>query len=256
MTDKPSPVRKVRYKILLITDSLAFPRLEPEAVMYEDTYIALLKSEFPQCDFIHHGRGGATIVDLFKHSTYYHQTLRPDLVFMQSGVVDCAPRALTVIEQQVISRLPLVSRPIASLVKRYSHMLRRARKMTYTPLETFVEYVSKFESIFQNVYWIDILPVFALYESKVEGMQRNTETYSAILRTHKYIGTAQFQVGDIMTDFHHLSCEGHRKMCALLSQVIRREFPPLISQGSSLGRLQCHMVAPEKAGSNTYFFDA
>ena len=104
MTDKPSPVARVRYKVLFITDSLAFPRTEPEAVMYEDTYIALLKAAFPQCDFIHHGRGGATIVDLFKHSTYYHETLKPDLVFMQSGVVDCAPRALTVVEQQVISR--------------------------------------------------------------------------------------------------------------------------------------------------------
>lgn len=214
---------KTHYKILFITDSLAFPRREPELVMYEDTYIALLKAEFPQCDFIHHGRGGATLVDLFKHSTYYHETLKPDLVFMQSGVVDCAPRALTVIEQQVISRLPLVSRPLTALIKRYSHLLRKTRKMTYTSLETFAEYVTKFETIFQNVYWIDILPVLAQYESKVEGMRRNTEIYSAILRGHKYVGTAGFQAGDIMTDFHHLSCEGHQKMSALLSQVIRKE---------------------------------
>ena len=99
MIDQQGSVLSAKYKILFITDSLAFPRREPEAVMYEDTYIALLKTEFPQCDFIHHGRGGATIVELFKHSIYYHETLRPDLVFMQSGVVDCAPRALTVMQR-------------------------------------------------------------------------------------------------------------------------------------------------------------
>lgn len=227
MTDKQSPITRAKYEILFITDSLAFPRSEPEAVMYKDTYIALLKSEFPQCDFIHHGRGGATIVDLFKHSIYYHETLKPDLVFMHSGVVDCAPRALTVIEQQVISRLPFVSRPLISLVKRYSHILRRVRKMTYTPLVTFVEYVSKFETLFPNIYWIDILPVLAQYESKVEGMRRNTGIYSAILRDHKYVGTTDFQASDIMMDFHHLSFEGHRKMFVLLSQVIREELRAL-----------------------------
>lgn len=201
--------------------------------MYEDTYIALLKTAFPQCDFIHHGRGGATIVDLFKHSTYYHETLRPDLVFMQSGVVDCAPRALTVIEQQVISRLPLVSRPLTALIKKYSHTLRRIRKITYTPVATFAEYVAKFETLFQNVYWIDILPALELYEAKLEGIRRNTELYSAILQRHKYIGTEQLQADDIMTDFHHLNCEGHRKMFVVLSQVIRRELCALSHSGAA-----------------------
>jgi len=223
MSDEQTLTTRVRYKILFITDSLAFPRLKPEVVIYQETYIALLKTEFPQCDFIHHGRGGATIVDLFKHSTYYHETIKPDLVFMQTGVVDCAPRALTVIEQQIISRLPLVGRPLTFLIKRYIHQLRRIRRITYTPLVTFVENVSKFEALFQNVYWIDILPIMAQYESKIEGMRRNAEIYSAILRKRKYVSTAEIKAVDIMTDFHHLSCEGHRKIFALLSQIIREK---------------------------------
>ena len=211
-------------KILLLTDSLAFPRCEPERVTYEETYIALLKTEFPQCDFIHHGRGGATIADLFKHSTYYHEALQPDLVFMHSGVVDCAPRALTVIEQQIISRLPVGSRLAIELVKKYSHVLRRARKMTYTSVEVFAQYVAKFESLFPKVYWIDILPALDGYELKLEGIQRNKALYSAILQRHRCIGTEQFRACDIMTDFHHLNRLGHHKMFMALSQVVRREF--------------------------------
>lgn len=191
--------------------------------MYEDTYISLLKEEFPQCDFIHHGRGGATIVDLYKHSSYYHETLKPDLVFMQCGIVDCAPRALTVVEQQVFSRLPVLGRPLTALVRKYSHALRKARKMTYTPVETFAEYVARFEVLFGNVHWIGILPATEAYEAKIEGIRRNIEIYDAVLRRNRYISTEHFYASDIMTDFHHLNCNGHRKMFEALVPVIRRE---------------------------------
>lgn len=222
-TEQVSAVMRARCQVLFITDSLGFPRLEPETVMYEDTYISLLNEEFPQCDFIHHGRGGATIVDLYKHSSYYHGTLKPDLVFMQCGIVDCAPRALTVVEQQVLSRLPVFGRLFGALVRKYSYALRKARKMTYTPVKTFAEYVARFDALFGDVHWIGILPATEAYETKIEGIRRNIEIYNAVLRRNKYISTDHFCASDIMTDFHHLSGNGHRKMYEALSQVIRRE---------------------------------
>jgi hypothetical protein len=191
--------------------------------MYEDTYISLLKEEFPECDFIHLGRGGATIIDLYKHSTYYHGTLKPDLVFMQCGIVDCAPRALTVMEQQVLTRLPVLGRPLTTLVRKYSKALRKARKMTYTPVETFAEYVARFEVLFGDVHWIGILPATEAYETKLEGICRNIEIYNAALRRNKYIDTGHFHAFDIMADFHHLNCNGHRKMFEALLPIIRRE---------------------------------
>lgn len=209
--------------VLFITDSLGFPRLEPEAVKYEDTYLALLKQEFPQCDFIHQGRGGATIVDLFKHSAYYHDTLSPDLVFIQSGIVDCAPRALTVIEQQVVSRLPLVSGLLTALVKKHSVRLRRARGMTYTPLAVFREYKSRFESLYANLYWICILPASAAYEAKLEGIQRNVERYNSVLIAGKHVATEHFDTSKIMSDHHHLNRAGHRTMFENIAHVIRHK---------------------------------
>ena len=209
--------------ILVITDSLGFPRTEPETVKYEDTYIAMLKREFPQFDFIHHGRGGATIVDLFKHSAYYHDTIRPDIVFMQSGVVDCAPRALTVIEQYVISRLPLFGRPLTALVKKYSGQLRRMRCMTYTPLNVFREYKTRFDAMYSNVHWISILPVSDEYESKVKGMRSNAERYNKVLSEGKNVSTVHFDTSKIMSDHHHLSQAGHRAMFEAIAPIIRHE---------------------------------
>jgi hypothetical protein len=227
---------RLNYKILFITDSLGYPRPEPEFVLYQETYISLLKNEFADCDFIHQGRGGATILDLYKHSAYYHQTLRPDLVFMQSGIVDCAPRALSVIEQQIMSRLPLVGGLCMTLVKKYSRALRKARNMTYTSLEAFKNGVEQFESLFANVYWIGILPVAREYDDKVEGIGRNVNLYNKILRQRRYVETTDFDRSMIMSDYHHLSRAGHRKMYEQIAKIIRAELA--VSKSNAAGRAE------------------
>jgi hypothetical protein len=213
----------VKHQILFITDSLAYPRHEPERVLYDETYIALLKNAFPECDFIHHGRGGATLLELYKHSAYYHQTISPDLVFIQSGIVDCAPRALKVVEQQIISRLPLVGGVLTALVKRFSGVLRRTRRMTYTTPAAFAQLVQQFEALFPKVFWIGILSATDEYENKLEGIGRNVGLYNDILRERRFVPTLEFDATMIMSDHHHLNCAGHRKMFEVLARVIRLE---------------------------------
>ncbi|GAB3415021.1 SGNH/GDSL hydrolase family protein [Massilia agilis] len=223
-------------KILFITDSLGFPRAEPEFVGYDDTYLARLKTRFPDCDFIHQGRGGATIVDLFKHSAYFHKTIAPDLVFVQAGVVDCAPRALSVVEQQVISRLPVIGGLLARAVKRHAPMMRRVRQMTYTPLPVFADYMHRFEELFSPVYWIGILPVSAEYESKLEGMQRSSDAYNAVLRTGRFVDTAGLDPATmIMTDHHHLNAAGHARMADILADTICAYLSARRAPGASPG---------------------
>lgn len=221
----PSPA-STRQQVLLITDSLAFPRLKPEQVNYNDTYVALLKSAFPQCDFIHVGRGGGTIVELFKHSAYYHGTVSPALVLMQSGIVDCAPRALSVIEQQVLQRLPLLGPWLSDLARRHAPALRRLRRMSYTSLPAFAAYADRFEQLFGNVHWIGILPANPAYEERVEGIGAAVRAYNAVLRSRRFISTDDFEAADIMSDFHHLSARGHRRLFTRLAEVMRQELSP------------------------------
>ena len=215
-----------QHTILFITDSLGYPRAEPEQVRYEETYMALLKREFPYCDFIHQGYGGATIGELFNRTSYFHGTVSPDLVFVQSGIVDCAPRALTVVEQQVLVRLPLLGPLMIRLVKRYSALLRRTRKLTYTPPSVFAAYAERFEQLYRRVHWIGILPASDAYERKVEGIQRNVGAYNALLSQRRLVDTSAFHQSDIMSDYHHLSVAGHRRLAAVLAGVIRAELGP------------------------------
>lgn len=232
MPDMPStPV------VLILTDSLAFPRSEPEAVSYEQTWVALLKRRFPGIDFVHCGRGGATIEDLFKHSAYYHGTIKPALVLVQSGIVDCAPRALSVIEQQVLQRLPIVGSMILALVRRNAARLRRWRGMSYTSLARYEAWVQTFERLFANVYWIGILPADAEYESRVQGIAAAVERYNGVLRRRNYIATTDFSPRDIMSDHHHLNADGHRRLAARLAETVQRVVleggAPAVGQASS-----------------------
>ncbi|WP_141111094.1 SGNH/GDSL hydrolase family protein [Chromobacterium haemolyticum] len=212
--------------ILIFTDSLGFPRSEPEMVRYEETYVALLKVNFPDYDFIHVGRGGATIVDLYKHTNYFHGTIKPALVLIQCGIVDCAPRALKLVEQQIISRVPVFGSLIGRIVKRYAKSIRRWRKISYTPLSIFVEYKNRFELIFPNIYWIEILPAVDEYETSIDGISKNIRQYNEVLARGNSICTNDFSGEQIMSDYHHLNTDGHRKMfekisCLIYSQISR-----------------------------------
>lgn len=208
--------------VLILTDSLAFPRSEPEIVPYEKTWVALLKRKFPEIDFVHCGRGGATIVDLYKHSAYFHGTIEPALVLVQSGVVDCAPRALTVIEQQVLKRLPLIGSLILKLVRKYSELLRSWRKMSYTPLASYEAWVDSYERLFANVYWIEILPASADYEAHVSGISSAINSYNKVLRRRNCISTADFTSEDTMSDYHHLNINGHQRLADRLADTVQR----------------------------------
>lgn len=216
-----------RVKVLIITDSLGFPRSTPDLLLYEETYVSLLKNKFIDYDIIHQGMGGATIRELYNHSSYYHLTLNPDIVFIQSGIVDCAPRALTVIEQYIITRLPYLSKILVSLVKKNSNLLRKYRNIKYTHVEQYQEYIKKFNLLFNNTYWIGIFPAVDAYEKQVHDIKKSILKYNDILKEEnnnndKYISLINYTEFDIMSDFHHLNKFGHTKLFNDISVLLTR----------------------------------
>ncbi len=76
--------------ILSFGDSLALPR---GGCAYTDTWIAKLKSTFPTVDFICNHIGGMLINDL-ERCWDYMQFVGADIVIIQEGICDCAPRYL------------------------------------------------------------------------------------------------------------------------------------------------------------------
>ena len=93
-----------KIKILVFSDSLGLPRNTPQAVNWEETWVQLLSKIYcvEYCAI-----GGAKVSDLSRQISYY-KIFNPDIVIVQSGIVDCAPRALTEFEKQIIERFAIL----------------------------------------------------------------------------------------------------------------------------------------------------
>ena len=76
-------------RVLCIGDSLGLPR---EECPYEATWFYRLNNFYEGIDFVDYFVRGVTIQDLLERFDTYFQYYEPDVVIIQTGVVDCAPR--------------------------------------------------------------------------------------------------------------------------------------------------------------------
>ncbi len=204
--------------ILFLTDSLSLPRDgKIEKVKYEDTYPFLLKKKFAEHDFIFLGIGGATITDLHRQSSYY-KGVNPDLVFIQCGIVDCAPRPFRKLETKIINKLKL-----RFLFKPVVKYLVKHRNYKYTKPNTFNTLLSKMKNDFffnAKVYGIGILPASEQYEQKLKGITKSIKTYNLIIADNLiYIDNIDFPEDGVLSDFHHLNKKGHKFIFKKLEKI-------------------------------------
>lgn len=208
-----------QMKVLLLTDSLSLPRsYENGTVLWEDIYFNKLRHHFFDIEFILVAMGGATITQLHLTLNYYKET-KPDIVILQSGIVDCAPRALGQLEQQIVIKLRMFR-----LVHPFIKGLRKIRNITYTKPKEYEETLLKIKNSFPGKPFISIgiLPGCEAYDKKVPGVSKRIEQYNAILKQHSiFIDNRNFPRDGIINDFHHLNEKGHQ-------EIFDRIFPLII----------------------------
>ena len=209
-------------KVLVVTDSLGLPRPVPEKVMPHETWVSLLAAQY---DLVQFSSGGATIGDLYAQSEYMKMH-EPDAVVIQSGIVDCAPRAFSRFENEFINKFRLTR----SLSKRFLNKnrivkLRAKRNVTYTPILQFEAYMRKFESVFPNIVWVEIAPSNEVYEKKVPGITENISKYNAIIKKvagNRVIQLSDLNADDIMSDHIHLNVSGNRKLSEKVKAALQQ----------------------------------
>ena len=211
-------------RILIITDSLSLPRDHPEIVSYEETYTYLLKKKYSDFEIIQFGHGGATIKTLFEQASYL-KMMAADIIILQAGIVDCAPRSLTKFEIDLINRIPFISKLIYQVVNKYSTKLRKSRNITYSTETNFKLNLIKLKNTFpnSNFYCLGILLANANYEVKVPNISNNIKIYNQILKTvfnKNFIDTSSIDNKGIMSDNIHLNQMGHKRIFDLVVKNI------------------------------------
>jgi hypothetical protein len=208
-------------KVLFLTDSLSLPRIFKDGkVRWENTYVSLLKNARPDLDFVHVGLGGATITELYRQLKYY-SAVTPDITILHCGIVDCAPRALGQLEQQILIKLKLIT-----LVKPLTAFLRRVRNISYTSPRRFENTLVAIKETFKDkpLVAIGILPGCPEYEAVVPGISKRILAYNEILKKHCiYIDNSDFPREGIIDDFHHMNETGHTRIYETLSDFLRNK---------------------------------
>ena len=202
-----------KKRVLIIGDSLALPRAHPEHVRYDETWPEKLKKT-GKFDIVQLSLGGGTIVDLFEQTSYYKH-YNPEIVIIQSGIVDCAPRALTQLELRFLLSNKLSRLFLSRLLP--VNFLRAHRKITFVNKNKFGEFYKNVILQFKGSKYIliGILPISSDYEKLVKGISKNQVEYNNIIKSlalkfkGNYVNTDLMPIDGIMTDFHHLNSFGH-----------------------------------------------
>jgi hypothetical protein len=209
--------------ILILSDSLALPREVPEYCGWEDTWPSLLRKASGMN--VHQlSIGGATVTDLLKQVSYY-AAMKPAVVILQVGIVDCAPRFLSRTELNAINLIPAKRIRKWLLSSLNTPRFRKVRNLTYTPITKFERALSSIQQGFStsSVYALGILSASQQYEQLLPGISQNIQRYNSVLTRcfdSRYIHMTEFPTAGLMSDHHHVNSTGHQFICDKILKVI------------------------------------
>jgi hypothetical protein len=214
-----------KKKILIIGDSLCLPRNKPEIVKLSDTWPYLLKNN-NQFEIIQLSIGGGTIKNLYEQSVYY-EGYDPDVVIIQSGIVDCAPRALSWLEKELINSNRILSYLFSHLMP--INLMRKYRKLTYTKQNDYKKFIKEFTIRFSNckIIFIGIIPASNEYEAFLPNVSQNIKCFNEIIKKQInaqkdiFLNTANIPMSGIMSDYHHLNTIGHNWLSEQVLSLIK-----------------------------------
>lgn len=120
-------------KVLCIADSLGLPR---ESVPYDDTWISTVKKSRQNLDFITIFKRALTS-DSLKDGNEFLIYYYPNIVILQIGIVDCAPRYIKTnsILNKLVLRLPAKAQTLFWMI--YKKIFKRSIKKVDVPIGRF-----------------------------------------------------------------------------------------------------------------------
>ncbi len=242
-------------------DSLSLPRAEIE-LDYSQTYPELFKRRLAAThgqgvDLYNRSKGGISIQGLhadFVRDCEYFGTPGGQVVVIQIGIVDCAPRILSNWQRAFLAKVP--SATFRQVVVRQLHR-HRARLVRLGRETRRVTPPSRFRAAHQamvsraaresaNVFVMNIAPTTDALEIRSPGIRSSIELYNRIIAdcvhsiaqpnvslidVHAAILAADGGVGRCVdeTDGHHLTVIGHR----LYAELVWETYQLAASVGAS-----------------------
>lgn len=214
-------------KILVLTDSLGLPRDAPQDLSYEETWPFFL-SQQKNVKLLQSSIGGGTSFDLYKQ-TIYLKSFNPDIVILQVGIVDCAPRALSYHENIIYNNWWITRKILGQVIPRWGNTIRKIRNIRFVNKEEFRINLKRIVELLPNIkiYAIGIIPASIEYENFLPNITISIKEYNYILKEifpETYIDTFELDQQYVMTDHHHPNKKGHKLIFEIIMNRLHNEF--------------------------------
>ncbi len=202
--------------IIIVSDSLALPRLEPEVVLIQQTYPSLLNQHFG--GVINCAYGASTSNNVLSQAGYLKGISPGAIYILNFGIVDCTPRILTRRESLLLRKLGI------RLPDNLSKWLRLHRTVRKTTPNAFRKNCRALKALsLGELLVLPIAPASDAFETEVPGVQASVALYNDILSEEfgKAFCSVNFDYRiHIMSDHHHLTVQGHFQVfCAIKSRI-------------------------------------
>lgn len=193
-------------KILILTDSSSLPRERPELCKYSDTWPVLLKENYE----IHQVSIGAATSEILKRQVTYQKHFNPDLVIVQVGLADCAPRFMSKKELDFTYALGYLGSGLRFCLNR--KWVRKVRQISYVNEIDFRSNVKAIKnSLNCPLISISIIPASDEYQNLLPGLSTKIDLYNAILQQESDYVIDTKGIGEgVMSDHMHLNGEGQK----------------------------------------------
>lgn len=197
-----------KKRILVITDSLGLTRKDSSGNIGLDiTWPYILRNEYEVFQIF---LLGEIIKYLFDKSLLYSDSYF-DYILIQSGILDCSPRAISKREKYLIENIPFAEIIFYPLLKKYKIILREKRDITYTKIENNIKYIINFKETFKTskLLFFSILPANNEYEKTAPVLQKNILLFKECLKPYvPNLIEFDLDLFNICTsDLHHLNVE-------------------------------------------------
>ena len=230
------------YKFLILTDSIGNPRRFPVSgsTMLEETYPYLLRAEFSDSIFYQLSFGNVTTERLTIPIMGYLSHWHPDIVIVQSGIIDCRPEGFTEFEKFIIEsitkkipdRIPIIGNLRKHL--RNPKMVEKRQKYRVTK-NSFYKTLKRFKLIFPKaeIFWVEIFTSRSGgYEKAKPGVLKRIRAYNKIIQNAYGENVIKVQdalnkVDGMCTDHLHLNKRGHEAVAKILIERIKLSLSPV-----------------------------
>lgn len=208
-----------RPRLLFVTDSLGLPRRVPVRVAGHEVWVNQVAHSLEgQVEPYFYTVAGLHSSDLASNLEIQLGGFDADLLVLQIGIVDCAPKALRENERKVVTRLPGPLRLLVhNFLRRNYARIVMWRDVTYVSQDRFRTNLESFREHFRDCEFVvvPIAPANQGYRAKNPLIDRNIRAYNRILETvfGEAFASETFEGADpellFVSDHHHLSIEGH-----------------------------------------------